>query len=156
MNSSKESGPNFLNFFSLYCIKDYKTTKTHKKSIGNNNSNSNNGKNCKKGQTKVIRSHIYPLLLHLFQKFIWTLHLTAVFISLKMLFVKACVCYFLLNFYFSPNDSPSKKYGKCFLFHLKSSFRTEALSLLYSQYFSFHQCASLNFVDSIIPFYLSL
>ena len=36
---------------------------------------------------------------------------------------KACVRYFLSNFYFSPNYSPSKT-EKYFLFHLKSSFRS--------------------------------
>ena len=36
--------------------------------------------------------------------------------------IKACVCYFLTNFYLSPNDSPSKNYVRCFLFHLKISF----------------------------------
>ena len=36
--------------------------------------------------------------------------------------VKACVCYFLSNFYFPPNDSPSKTMKNVFLFHLKSSF----------------------------------
>ena len=34
---------------------------------------------------------------------------------------KGCVRYFLSNFYFSPNDSPSKT-EKCFLFYRKSSF----------------------------------
>ena len=38
--------------------------------------------------------------------------------------LKACVCYFLSNFYFSPNDNPSKAMKNVFLFHLKSSFRT--------------------------------
>ena len=33
--------------------------------------------------------------------------------------LKACVCYFLTNFYFSPNGSPSKT-EKYFLFHLKT------------------------------------
>ena len=37
--------------------------------------------------------------------------------------LKTCVHYFLSNFYFSPNDSPSKT-EKCFLFHLKSSFHS--------------------------------
>ena len=37
--------------------------------------------------------------------------------------VKACVRYFLSNFYLSPNDSPSK-IMKSFSFHLKSSFRS--------------------------------
>ena len=37
--------------------------------------------------------------------------------------LKACVRYFLSNFYFSPNDS-SSKIMKCFLFHLKSYFRS--------------------------------
>ena len=37
---------------------------------------------------------------------------------------KACVCYFLSNFYFSPNDIPSKTM-KMFLFHQKSSFRIQ-------------------------------
>ena len=37
--------------------------------------------------------------------------------------IKACVCYFLSNFYFSPYFSlPFKNYEKSFLFHLKSSF----------------------------------
>ena len=38
---------------------------------------------------------------------------------------KACVHYFLRNFYFQPNDSSAKtmKNEKCFLFHLKSSLR---------------------------------
>ena len=30
---------------------------------------------------------------------------------------KACVCYFISNFYFSLNDIPSKTMKKCFLFH---------------------------------------
>ena len=41
----------------------------------------------------------------------------------RMSTFKACVCYFLSNFYFSPNDTPSKT-EKYFLFHLKSSFHS--------------------------------
>ena len=37
---------------------------------------------------------------------------------------KACVRYFLTNFYLSPNDSPSKTVKGVFLFHLKISFRS--------------------------------
>ena len=37
---------------------------------------------------------------------------------------KVCVRYFWSNFYFQPNDSPSKIKKKCFLFHLESSFRS--------------------------------
>ena len=37
--------------------------------------------------------------------------------------IKACVRYFLSNFYFSLNDSPSKTMKNVFLFHRKSSFR---------------------------------
>ena len=36
--------------------------------------------------------------------------------------IKACVCYFL-GIFFLPNDTPLKTM-KCFLFHLKSSFRS--------------------------------
>ena len=43
---------------------------------------------------------------------------------------KACICYFLSNFYISLNDSPSKSM-KNVLFHLKSSFR------LYSHFWIF-------------------
>ena len=44
-------------------------------------------------------------------------------------YVKACVCYFLSNFYFSTyNDSPLKT-EKCFLFHLKSSFCTRDIQI---------------------------
>ena len=38
--------------------------------------------------------------------------------------LKACVCYFLSIFYFSLNYSPSQT-EKCFLFHLKSPFRSQ-------------------------------
>ena len=44
--------------------------------------------------------------------------------SVKKEFLKACFRYVLSYFYFSLNDSPSKKYEKWFLFHLKSSFRS--------------------------------
>ena len=36
--------------------------------------------------------------------------------------IKACVCYFLSNFYFFIKLQPFKNYEKCFLFHQKSSF----------------------------------
>ena len=36
--------------------------------------------------------------------------------------LKACVNYFLTNFSFSPNDSPSKTLKDVFLFRQKSSF----------------------------------
>ena len=38
--------------------------------------------------------------------------------------LKARVCYFLSNFYFSQNDSSLKTMKNVFLFHLKSSFRS--------------------------------
>ena len=37
--------------------------------------------------------------------------------------IKACVRYFLSNFYFLSKWYPFKNYEKCFLFHLKSSFQ---------------------------------
>ena len=37
---------------------------------------------------------------------------------------KAFVRYLLSNFYFSPNDSPSKTMKNVFLFHIKRSFRS--------------------------------
>ena len=42
----------------------------------------------------------------------------------KSMEIKASVCYFLSNFYFQPNDSPSKTMKNVFLFHLKSSFHS--------------------------------
>ena len=36
--------------------------------------------------------------------------------------VKACVCCFLSNFYFSPSDSPSKTMKKCFFISSKNLF----------------------------------
>ena len=38
---------------------------------------------------------------------------------------KACIHYFLTNFYFSPNDSPSKTMKDVFLFNLKDCFRSQ-------------------------------
>ena len=46
-----------------------------------------------------------------------------------MLIVKACVRYVLSNFYFSPNDSPSKTMKNVFLFNLKSSFRSQDIQI---------------------------
>ena len=42
---------------------------------------------------------------------------------------KACVCYFLSNFYFSSNDIPSKTMKSVFLFHQKSSFRPQDIQI---------------------------
>ena len=42
---------------------------------------------------------------------------------------KACVLYFLSNFYFSPNDSSLKTMKNVFLFHLKSSFRSRDIQV---------------------------
>ena len=42
-------------------------------------------------------------------------------------FFKACVCYFH-QIFISPNDSPSKT-KKCFLFNLKSSFRSRDIQI---------------------------
>ena len=41
--------------------------------------------------------------------------------------IKACARYFSSNFYFSPNDSPSKTMENVFLFHRKSSFRSRVI-----------------------------
>ena len=55
---------------------------------------------------------------------------------------KACVRYFLPNFYFSPNDSPSKIIKKCFLFHLKNSFHSWDIQIFvyWSSHLLFHGC----------------
>ena len=44
------------------------------------------------------------------------------FAMLLMLSLRKCVITFLWNFYFLPNDSPSKTVNNVFLFHPKSSF----------------------------------
>ena len=41
----------------------------------------------------------------------------------ELLYIKACVRYFL-SIYFFTKWEPSKNYDKCFLFHLKSFFRS--------------------------------
>ena len=43
--------------------------------------------------------------------------------------IKACARYFSSNFYFSPNDSPSKTMKNIFLFHLKSSFHSRDIQI---------------------------
>ena len=50
------------------------------------------------------------------------------FCDLQLGIFKACVCYFLLKFYFWPNDSPSKTM-KNVLFHPKSSFRSRNIHI---------------------------
>ena len=42
--------------------------------------------------------------------------------AFKTILFKACLCYFLSNFYFFTKWQPFKNYEKCFLFNLKSSF----------------------------------
>ena len=62
----------------------------------------------------------------IFNGAMYQLNLLCHWITVKKTFdkkVKACIPYFLENFYFSPNDSPSKT-TRCFLFHLKSSFHS--------------------------------
>ena len=46
-----------------------------------------------------------------------------------LVYLKACVCYFLSIFYFSPNDSPSKIMKNVFLFYLKSSFPSRDIQI---------------------------
>ena len=48
---------------------------------------------------------------------------------------KAFVRYFLRKFWFSPNDSLSKKYEWCFLFHLKISFRSRDVQIFVFPFF---------------------
>ena len=45
---------------------------------------------------------------------------------------KACVCYFLTNFYFSSNDSPSKTMKDAFYFISKTFVILEIFKFLYS------------------------
>ena len=45
--------------------------------------------------------------------------------------LKACVLYFLSNFYFSPNDNPSKTVKDVFYFILKALFVLEIFIFLY-------------------------
>ena len=45
--------------------------------------------------------------------------------------LKACVCYFLTNFYLSPNDSPSKAMKDAFYFILKALFILKIFIFLY-------------------------
>ena len=49
---------------------------------------------------------------------------------LRQKLVEAFVCYFLSNFYFSSNDSPSKTTTNAFFFHLKSSLRSQDIQIL--------------------------
>ena len=44
---------------------------------------------------------------------------------------KACVCYFLTNVYFSPNDSHSKTMKDVFYFNKKALFILKILKFLY-------------------------
>ena len=44
--------------------------------------------------------------------------------AFKTILFKACLCYFLSNFYFFTKWQPFKNYEKCFLFHLKCTFHS--------------------------------
>ena len=47
---------------------------------------------------------------------------------------KACVCYFLSNFYFSPNDIPSKTMKNVFYFIKKALFVLKIFKVLYFRF----------------------
>ena len=51
---------------------------------------------------------------------------------------KACVRYFLSNFYFFTKRYPFKNCEKCFLFHLKSSFRSRDIQFFVNFSLPFH------------------
>ena len=54
---------------------------------------------------------------------------------------KACVCYFLSNFYFSSNDSPSKTMKNVFYFIWKALFVLEIFKFLYfPSFFPVNHC----------------
>ena len=52
--------------------------------------------------------------------------------------LKACVRYFLSNFYFFSKLYPFKNYEKCFLFHPKSSFRSRDIQFFVIFSLPFH------------------
>ena len=66
---------------------------------------------------------------------LWTVFLSAYPLISSFQLVKACVRYYLLNFIFSPNDSP---YEKCFLFDLKGSFRSRDIQIFVIFSLPFH------------------
>ena len=76
----------------------------------------------------LILCLIYTLQLHLFD-FFGSYRSNSPEVFNKKGVLKACVRYFLSNCCFSPNDSPFKNYEKCFLFHLKSSFRSQDIQI---------------------------
>ena len=53
------------------------------------------------------------------------------FLLVQRFLFKACVRYFLSNFYFSPNDSPSKTMKNVFYFIEKALFVLEIFKFLY-------------------------
>ena len=52
--------------------------------------------------------------------------------------LKACVRYFLSNFYFFTKDISLKTIKKCFLFYLKSSFRSRDIQIFVVFSLPFH------------------
>ena len=56
---------------------------------------------------------------------------------------KACVRYFLSNFYFSPNDSPSKTMKNAFHFIEKALFVFEIFKFLYFRFSYFFSLSAI-------------
>ena len=62
-----------------------------------------------------------------------------IFLFLKLYnFIKASLCYFLSVLFFSTKWESFKKYEKCFLFHLKSSFRSRDIQIFVFFSLPFH------------------
>ena len=79
----------------------------------------------KHSQWKVIPKDVFKNLIQI------TLCLKQFIIFFWIIF-KACVCYFLSDFHFSPNHSPSKAVK--ILFHLKSSFCSQDIQIFLFQF----------------------
>ena len=87
--------------------------------------------NLKQGVNKALPTlycciSLLELVIKVFSKLNYWPRIRQLLWSTSFL-VKACVRY-LANFYFSPNDSPSKTM-KHFLFHLKSSFHSRDIQI---------------------------
>ena len=94
------------------------------------------GASCQEKHYKNVATNVLKSCLG--EKFKWSrvrprwsyifLIFFVVYIHLFII-VKACVRYFLSIFIFSSNDRPSKTMEKCFLFHLKSFFRSQDIQI---------------------------
>ena len=140
MKAIIENAPLLPGIFSMHCLKSKNGLVKMSQYSDQINENVVNDESPLDDNSALVQIGSFVIIPYQFQtsKSTVTKKLVAVVMN-----VKACIHYFLSNFYFSPNDSPSKTMKNVFYFIQKARFIPEILKLLYLHLPLFFPCQPL-------------